>query len=75
MSDEKESKKGYQTTEFWLSLLAILCGVLMSSGLVEDSSAIGKGIGAGMALLATLGYQASRTTVKKAEAMREVRSE
>jgi len=75
MSDEKPNKKGYQTTEFWISLIAILCGVIMSSGLVEDSSTVGKGIGAAMALLATLGYQASRTSVKKAEALKGIRSE
>ena len=75
MSDEKPKKKGFQTSEFWLSLVAILCGVFMSAGIVEDTSTVGKGIGAVVALLATLGYTASRTSVKKSQAMKEICNE
>ena len=62
-----ETKPGYKTTEFWLSLLATLLGFLMASGVMDSVTAdswIAKIAGGLVAVLATLGYSASRAKVK-----------
>jgi hypothetical protein len=62
-----ETKPGYKTTEFWLSLLATLLGFLLASGVMDaapEESWIAKLIGGVVAVLATLGYSASRAKVK-----------
>ena len=62
-----ETKPGYKTTEFWLSLLATLLGFLLASGVMDavpEESWIAKLIGGAVAVLATLGYSASRAKVK-----------
>ena len=62
-----ETKPGYKTTEFWLSLLATLLGFLLASGAMDavpEESWIAKLIGGVVAVLATLGYSASRAKVK-----------
>ncbi|MAH44294.1 hypothetical protein CMI37_00590 [Candidatus Pacearchaeota archaeon] len=56
--------KGWRTSEFWLSLAAILCGALIAGDVVSESSTIGKAVGAVISVLAALGYTASRTAVK-----------
>jgi hypothetical protein len=64
-----ETKPGYKTTEFWLSLLATLLGFLLASGVMDTVPAdgwIAKLIGGVVAVLATLGYSASRAKVKSA---------
>jgi hypothetical protein len=64
-----ETKPGYKTTEFWLSLLATLLGFLLASGVMDTVPAdswIAKLIGGLVAVLATLGYSASRAKVKSA---------
>ena len=61
------AKPGYKTTEFWLSLLATLLGFLMVSGVMDvvpEESWIAKLVGGLVAVLATLGYSASRAKVK-----------
>ena len=66
-----ETKPGYKTTEFWLSLLATLLGFLLASGVMDTVPAdswIAKLIGGLVAVLATLGYSASRAKVKSASA-------
>ena len=55
---------GYKTTEFWLSTLATFCGVLMASGVITSGSTFDKGIGLVVAALTSMGYAASRATVK-----------
>jgi len=58
-------KDGYKTTEFWLTAVATLLGLLMASGVVESGTQWDKAIGAGITLLSALGYQVTRTQVKK----------
>jgi len=62
-----DTKPGYKTTEFWLSLLATLLGFLLASGVMDtvpEESWIARLIGGLVAVLATLGYSASRAKVK-----------
>jgi hypothetical protein len=61
MSDEtKPAKPGYKTTEFWLTLLAMLLGALWGSGLVSDGSTFDKVLGFAAVVLGQLGYTVSR---------------
>jgi hypothetical protein len=64
---ETETKTGYKTTEFWLSLLAVLLGFFIASGVLEAvpaDSVINKFIGAGVTMLTALGYTVARTKAK-----------
>ena len=61
-------KKGVATSEFWLTLAAVICGFLLSSGLIGDESTSGKVIAFAASSLTALGYSISRGMVKKAEA-------
>jgi len=59
-------KPGYKTTEFWLTAIAEIVGLLLASGAV---SAVGEGtvpriIGGVVAVLAALGYTVSRSKAK-----------
>lgn len=58
-------KPGYKTTEFWLSIAAFVLGAVMSSGAITEGSAAERAVGGVIAILATMGYTASRTTTKK----------
>jgi hypothetical protein len=60
-------KPGYKTTEFWLSTVAALVGIVMASGLVADDSAVTQILGAVMAVLSGMGYTAARGVVKTHE--------
>lgn len=61
------TKPGYKTTEFWLSMAAVLCGALMASGIFEglgqDHWAV-KVVGLATTVLGALGYTAARGIVK-----------
>jgi hypothetical protein len=59
-----EVKPGYKTTEFWLSSIAVLLGLVMASGAVGSGGLAAQIIGGCLSLLGTLGYTASRTNVK-----------
>lgn len=61
----KEVKAGFRTTEFWLASLATILGIVLASGAVPEGGMVGQLIGGVLALLANLGYTASRTQVKK----------
>lgn len=61
-----ESKPGYKTTEFWLSLLAMLVGAAIASGAIGEATAVGKALGFAALVLSQLGYTVSRTALKKA---------
>lgn len=65
MSQQIEKKAGYKSTEFWLSLVAVLVGAVASSGLVESSEFATKIVGLITATLVALGYTGSRLTLKK----------
>jgi len=60
-------KTGYKTTEFWMSLAAVIIGGLMASGLFSDDSFMAKAIGLIAGALASLGYTVSRTWAKVGE--------
>lgn len=62
-----KEKAGYKTTEFYLSVLAMVLGSLMASGALVEGSVWAKIIGAGITVLAALGYTASRAKVKANE--------
>ena len=58
------AKPGYQTTEFWLSALAMVLGVVMASGAIPNGGTAAQIVGGVLSVLASLGYTASRTKVK-----------
>lgn len=62
-----EVKSGWQTTEFWMNLLAVIVAYLISSDIGEGSELASKVLIALAAALAALGYTASRTFVKRAQ--------
>ena len=64
MSKETTQKPGWKSTEFWLSLAAVICGALIAGDVVTETSTVGKAIGAIVSVLGALGYTASRTAVK-----------
>jgi hypothetical protein len=66
MSDEETPKptRGIKTTEFWLSLAAVVGGFILSSGLLVEGGTAATITGAIVAGLAALGYTASRGKVK-----------
>ena len=62
-----ETKPGYKTTEFWLSAVATLIGIVLASGAMDTVAAdswVTKVVGGVVAVLAALGYTASRAKVK-----------
>ncbi len=58
-------KPGFKTTEFWLSTIAMLLGVVMASGAVHTGGMVAQIVGGALSVLASLGYTASRTQIKK----------
>lgn len=66
MSDEKKGPKpGYKSTEFWITVILTLAGLIMSAGFSEDSPVV-KVAGMVLSLGAALGYTIVRGGVKKA---------
>jgi len=61
-------KKGYLTTEFWLSTAAVLCGLLYGSGVIAEDGVSGleKAVAFIAAALASFGYSHSRGAAKAA---------
>jgi len=64
-----EAKAGWRCTEFWLSTAATLVGLVMASGVLPEQTdnLWVRLIGGVVAVLAALGYTASRAKVKSAE--------
>ena len=60
-----ETKPGWKTTEFWLTLCANLLGAMAASGAFPESSPTMKAVGMGGAVLATMGYTYTRAQVKQ----------
>jgi len=58
-------KVGYKTSEFWLSLAAMILGALLASGIIPSDGPWEKIIGLIGSVLGALGYTVSRTLVKK----------
>lgn len=57
---------GWKTTEFYLSSLAKLLGILMASGVLGTGTTAERIVGGAIALLAQLGYTTARAIVKSA---------
>jgi hypothetical protein len=57
---------GWRSSEFWLSVAAMLVGTLLDSGLIPSDSIWTKLAGVAMTILAALGYTYSRGAVKAA---------
>ena len=66
MADEPDVsvKPGFTTSEFWLSTLATVLGLVLASGAVHDGGIAAQIVGGVLSVLATLGYTSSRTKVK-----------
>ena len=62
----KSSKQGYKTTEFWLTTVCSLVGILYASGAVspEGSDGVSKVIALVASVLAAMGYTVARAKVK-----------
>ena len=60
----EQSKPGYKTTEFWMSLAALVVTTLISSGAIPHDGALEKIIGGVSVVLLALGYNVGRTIVK-----------
>jgi hypothetical protein len=58
-------KPGYKTTEFWLTLLAVVLAAVLP--FVGDYPPVAQVIGVGLSVLAALGYTSARTTTKNRE--------
>lgn len=58
-------KPGYKTTEFWLSTVATIIGLVLASGSVPEAGIVGQVLGGVAGILAQLGYTSSRTKAKK----------
>jgi hypothetical protein len=63
-----QTTPGYKSTEFYLSLLAMLVGALLASGALPEHTIAFKIAGIGATVLAALGYTVSRTLVKNGAA-------
>lgn len=61
-----ETKPGWKTSEFWLTLVAIVVGGLLASGLIT-SAPIMQALGALSSILGALGYTTQRGFVKVAD--------
>ena len=60
-----EVKSGITTTEFWLSLAAVVAGAIAGSGLIAAESKAGQIVGLIVAVLGAIGYTFARTQAKK----------
>ena len=57
-------KPGWQTTEFWLKVAAILLTALFASGVIPTSGMAAQITAIAATILGALGYTVSRTMVK-----------
>jgi hypothetical protein len=57
-------KPGYKTTEFWLSVAAMLVGAILASGIVPNTGIWMQLAGIATTLLNGLGYSVSRGIAK-----------
>ncbi len=55
---------GIKTTEFWLTLAAVLLSAMLTANILPSGGLWEKIVSLALAVLATLGYQASRAIVK-----------
>tara|TARA_R110000824_G_scaffold246105_1_gene435182 strand:- start:19013 stop:19228 length:216 start_codon:yes stop_codon:yes gene_type:complete len=64
MSEVIKQRPGIRSTEFWLTLLSIVVGGLVSSDLLAESSTAAKVVALAGSVLGALGYTVSRSLVK-----------
>jgi len=62
------NKPGYKTTEFWLTVAAVVVGLLLSSGAFSEGETPYQILSFIASALAALGYSFSRAMVKGSEA-------
>jgi hypothetical protein len=64
---ETQTKPGWKTTEFWLTLLATTIGMLWASGIAspDGADAVSRVVGIIAATLSQLGYAVSRGMAKR----------
>ncbi len=67
MSEQQTTKPGFRTSEFWLSAVAVVLGIVLASGAVPEGGLVAQIIGGVLSVLSGLGYTASRTKVKAGE--------
>lgn len=65
-------KPGYKTTEFWLTVAAVVVGLLIASGAFREGEPVYQVLTFAASALAAMGYSFSRSSVKKGEAIKEV---
>ena len=60
-------KPGYKTTEFWLSIAAMVVGAVLASGAVSNELLL-QALGVVATVLGSLGYSVTRGVTKSGEA-------
>ena len=63
LSDPKK-KPGFKTTEFWLTAIAEILGLLMASGFIAGGNKWAPIIGIAISALAAMGYTSNRSKIK-----------
>lgn len=61
-----ETKPGWKTTEFWLTVVSQIVGLVWASGVITEGSNADRVLGLAAAALASVGYAVSRGLAKKA---------
>lgn len=61
------AKSGIKSSESWLTLLVIILGGLLSTGIIGDGSQAAQYVGGAIVILKSLGYTASRTILKSGD--------
>ena len=68
---KKELKPGVKSTEFIVTLLIVVSGLLLSFGIVKDGSQAAGIVGFVGSVLAALGYTGVRGSLKRIEAVKD----
>lgn len=65
-TQKNQLRRGFRSTEFWLTAVTALVGLLVLGGIVdpEGTSAVDKAVGLIVAALASMGYSISRGLAK-----------
>ena len=61
---ENGTKPGYKTTEFWMTVVADILGLITLSGVVVEGTTMSTIVGGAIIVLSTLGYDAARSKAK-----------
>lgn len=59
-----ETKKGYKTTEFWLTMAAVVLSAAVASGVIPAEGPWAQIVSTALAALAALGYTGFRAKAK-----------